>query len=139
MDDLRRNSVFDDVRMFMSTGRQLLPVKPAVPADDIKALRLRLLDEEYAELRAAVERDDLVEVADGCADLIYVTAGLALSYGLPIHSVWREVQTTNMAKFPNGRPLLNEHGKIIKPPDWKPPDIARILSVFGAEAQEKTP
>jgi predicted HAD superfamily Cof-like phosphohydrolase len=56
-----------------------------------------------------------------------VTAGLALMFGIPMNEVWNAVQQTNMAKFPDGEVLRNEHGKVIKPEGWEPPDIKAII------------
>src|SRR5215510_11769858 len=52
--------------------------------DAIKALRLALIEEEAAELRAALEADDIVEVADALGDLLTVVYGAALTFGIPI-------------------------------------------------------
>lgn len=61
-------------------------------------LRAALLLEEVAETLAALGRRDRVEVADGLADVCYVAAGMAATYGIPLGDVWDEVQRSNMAK-----------------------------------------
>lgn len=88
-------------------------------------LRMRLVDEELNELHIAWEHDDIEGIADACADLIYVTIGAALSRGIDLRPVWREVQGTNMAKA--GGPI-REDGKRMKPEGWQPPDVAGILA-----------
>ena len=100
---------------------------PAFPSNERRLLRCRLIQEEYRELMAAEGDANMVEVADGIADLIYVLIGTALEYGIPLESVWDEVQRTNMAKGVNGKVVKREDGKIVKPDGWKPPDIASIL------------
>jgi hypothetical protein len=53
---------------------------------DVDALlRLRLVVEELAELIKAVHERNLVEVADGLGDLMYVVYGTGVTYGLKIH------------------------------------------------------
>lgn len=72
------------------------------------------------------KKPDLVEVADGCADINYVVTGTQLEFGIPIEEVQAEVDRSNADKF-TGDYTINESGKIIKPSDWKAPDIASIL------------
>ena len=90
-------------------------------------LRQQLIREEYAEVMDAIRRNDVVELADGLADLIYVCVGTAVRYGIDLPAVWDEVQRSNMAKFGPGA-WRDETGKIRKPPGWMPPDIAGVLA-----------
>lgn len=57
----------------------------SIPAEDkgpgLALLRTRLAVEELAETVVALHERDLVEVADGLADLLYVVAGAAAAYG----------------------------------------------------------
>lgn len=82
-------------RWFEHTRRD----SPGIPDDYTKALRLRLLREEFQETIDAIRADDLVEIADGLADLVYVAVGAAISYGIPFNDVFAEVHRTNMAKL----------------------------------------
>lgn len=45
-------------------------------------LRLGLIDEEFKELCEAYDTNDMVEVADALADITYVVAGAALTFGV---------------------------------------------------------
>lgn len=87
-------------------------------------LRIALIAEEFKELRDALEDDDVVEVADALADLIYVVVGSALQWGIPIGRVFREVHRSNMSK--TGGPRRPD-GKVLKGPNYSPPDIKSIL------------
>ena len=98
---------------------------PTIAPPERAALRVELLTEEFIETINAIEREDLVEIADGLADLVYVALGTAHEYGIPLDRVWTEVHRTNMAKAGGER---REDGKILKPPGWTPPDIAGILA-----------
>lgn len=108
--------------------------KPVVPSPERVALRRQLIAEETMETLAAMDKGDLVEIADGLADSIYVLIGTALEYGIPLHKIWDEVQRSNMAKAgPDGKVLRREDGKILKPLGWTPPDIKGILKAYGAD------
>jgi predicted HAD superfamily Cof-like phosphohydrolase len=98
--------------------------KPTIISKDRATLRMKLIDEEATELRTAMQNDDLVEVADGIADLIYVAIGAAIEYGIPLSEVWDEVHATNMLKVGGAE---RADGKILKPEGWKPPQIEQIL------------
>jgi predicted HAD superfamily Cof-like phosphohydrolase len=112
--------VRDFARRFAVVTRRL----PRIPPDNEAQLRLDLITEEYDELATAIENRDIVKVADGIADLIYVLIGTAHSYGIPLEKVWKEVHQTNMAKEGGS---TREDGKILKPEGWVPPDIAYLI------------
>jgi predicted HAD superfamily Cof-like phosphohydrolase len=83
-----------------------------VPAE-VRDLRLRLISEELDELRAALECDDLVGVADAIADLLYVVYGAAMTFSIPIDEVFAEVHRANLAKLDARSGLLARHdGKV---------------------------
>ena len=93
-------------------------------------LRRECMEEEWGELQDAIEADDVVEIADACADLIWTVLGFANVKGLPFDAIWAEVRRSNMDKIlPDGSVLRNERGKIVKPPGWTPPDIAAALAL----------
>ncbi len=55
---------------------------PSIPSAKRCALRVSLLVEELAELKAAIAAKDLVEIADALCDLQYVLSGAVLEFGL---------------------------------------------------------
>lgn len=73
---------------------------------------------------------DLVEVADGCADVAVVTTGTLIACGIADGPLQDTVNLNNLAKFGPGH-SWNEAGKLIKPPGHKPPDIAAVLVAQG--------
>lgn len=111
------------------------------------ALRARLMLEELAEVLEALADGDLPGVADGLGDLAYVVVGSAVSYGIPLPAVWKEISRANLSKFPlheecegagcdgcggRGRRVTrDEHGKVEKPAGWTPPDVERALGLRG--------
>ena len=108
-----------------------LPVAAAptleVPAE-LVALRENLLSEELDELATAFENRDIVGVADTLGDIVYVIFGTALTFGIDLDAVVAEVHRANMSKLDrNGEPVLRADGKVVKGPDYRPPDIAAAL------------
>lgn len=126
----RLNGALCDVADFHAKfGVPRLP-QPIIPDDERVSLRMELIQEESTELLDALCIDDIVGIADGIADLIYVALGTALEYGIPIDEVWHEVHRTNMLKTGGA---TSESGKIMKPADWKSPDIFTILARAGVK------
>ena len=119
------------VRAFMVACGQASPQSgaPAVPKPDVKCLREELIEEEYEELREAMKNDDMVEIADALGDLMYVCAGTAIAYNIPLDQVWGEIQRSNMDKidFDLGRARKGGNGKVLKPEGWVAPRIKEIL------------
>ncbi len=123
-------NVLEDVRDFLAIGHpHMLAPEPGTPEFSVDELCWRLIQEELNELTLARIQGDLVEIADGVQDLIWVVACFGYAYGLPMNALWTEVARTNMAKFPGGvvtrRP---SDGKIMKPPGWQDPRISEILA-----------
>jgi len=71
---------------------------------------------------------DLEGIADGCADLSVVLTGTLLSCGIHDVELLEEVDAANLRKFGPGS-YLREDGKLIKPPDFQPPDIRKVLAL----------
>ena len=120
-------SYFTDVREFHQAFGQRTGEKPEFPDREERILRRKLITEEFNELTDAEYANDLVEVADALADIIYIVCGTAVSYGIPLDDVFAEVHRSNMAKLVNGKVIRREDGKVQKPAEWTPPDIRSIL------------
>ena len=99
------------------------------PALVRRSMRHRLLREEFDELTDAMLDNDIVEVADAYADMIYVLLGSAIMHfgAERFARVWDEVQRSNMAKLTDGRMVMREDGKVIKPEGWTAPDVVAAL------------
>lgn len=124
------NSFFDDVKDFHIFFDRKVGTEPAFTDYNDRILRMKLVTEELSELKRAHMEEDIVEVADAIADLIYVACGMAVAYGIPLNEVWEEVQESNMRKVgKDGKPIYREDGKVLKPEGWEPPDVRGIL--FG--------
>lgn len=91
-------------------------------------LRVDLIQEEVGEFAAASEQGDLIGIADALADIVYVVYGTALTYGIDLDAVLREVHRSNMSKLgSDGKPVLRADGKVLKSDCYSPPDIASVL------------
>ena len=102
--------------------------------DDLAKLRVALLEEEVGEFVTASEKGDLIGIADALADIVYVVYGTALTYGIDLDSVLREVHRSNMSKLAaDGKPLIREDGKVLKSEQYFPPDIASALGLPDVE------
>ena len=135
------------------------PDRPCVPEEGVARRRIRLIKEEFFEvLKAAFGADsaelleaehlvelivshatlnvDLVEFADGLADLEYVCEGAFLGFGIDSRPVHIEVQRSNMAKKGGGK---REDGKSLKPEGWTPPDIKSIIEMQKATTMADIP
>ena len=121
---------FKDVENFHKAFGQRIGTKPELPNDNERSLRMRLLAEEFSEYNSAEYDNDLIEVADALADIIYIALGTAVSYGIPLDTIFDEVHRSNMAKLVDGKVFRRADGKIKKPDGWQPPDIKSILGDF---------
>ncbi len=122
---------FDKVGTFMKTFGQEVKTKPSFSTDKINKLRLDLIKEELTELTEAMNNKDLLEVADALTDILYVTYGAGHAFGINLDKCFEEVQNSNMSKLDeNGKPIYNEHGKVMKGPNYFKPDLSRFVNSF---------
>ena len=120
---------FDKVGTFMKTFGQEVRTKPSFSTDKINKLRLDLIKEELTELTEAMNNKDLLEVADALTDILYVTYGAGHAFGINLDKCFDEVQNSNMSKLDeNGKPIYNEHGKVMKGPNYFKPDLSKFVN-----------
>lgn len=152
------------VEVFMRGAGQLMPSTPTIPSEHVRLLRARLLLEEAMETIKALGvtvkvkllpiKDisgcvpfelaglkvenvplDLVEIADGFADVSVVNVGGMLACGISDVGLLAEVDNNNLAKLRHGR--VDEGGKFIKPPSHPAPNISRVLYEQGGVALQQ--
>tara|TARA_B100001057_G_C22750234_1_gene911487 strand:- start:1017 stop:1388 length:372 start_codon:yes stop_codon:yes gene_type:complete len=122
-------SNFSKVGIFMKTFGQEVKDKPSFSTDKINKLRLDLIKEELNELSEAMSNKDLLEVADALTDILYVTYGAGHAFGIDLDKCFDEVQNSNMSKLDNrGKPIYNEHGKVMKGPNYFKPDLSKFVN-----------
>ena len=93
-------------------------------------LYLNLMEEEWKELKLAVDNNDNVETLDALLDFIVVTIGAIHSAGFEGEGGWKEVMRTNFAKIDKdtGKVRKREDGKVLKPVGWTPPDLRPFIN-----------
>lgn len=101
---------------------------PCIPNDKDRNLRINLIREELVELEEAFEEKNVVKVADAIGDLLYVVLGTAVSCGIDIEPVFREIHRSNMTKKGGHK---DERGKWVKPVGFKKPDLLPVLITQG--------
>lgn len=134
----------EKVRQFMIDYGQITRTVPGthIPQKEI-SLRVSLIAEELSELIEACggtfeyrfitpehPKVDIVGVADALTDLRYVLYGAFATFGLVRYfdALFDEVHDSNMSKFnEDGSVCINADGKIMKGPNYRKPDLSRIL------------
>lgn len=140
------------IEQFMRLAQQALPENPGCPTSDVLELRARLIFEEAMETIHALgcsvvipqyddnlqvkfedcvvhfdRFPDIVQIADGCADLSVVTIGTLSACGIKDEMLLLCVDKNNLDKFGAGH-TIRADGKLVKPPNHQPPDILGVLT-----------
>lgn len=100
---------------------------PALPDAETLLLRSRLIIEESGEMMEAACNKDIVKFADALGDILFVVYGTAVASGIDMEPVFAEIARSNMTKDGGGKDL---GGKVIKGPNYEPPDIGKVLSLL---------
>jgi|DEB0MinimDraft_6_1074348.scaffolds.fasta_scaffold90887_2 NTP pyrophosphatase (non-canonical NTP hydrolase) len=136
---LRSTSIhYDAVKAFTVAMGQ--PVGQEVLSSDLDLLKMRtkLIEEETKEVVQETLWEDAygnpkinkAELTKELADLLYVTYGMAVTFGLPIDEVFERVHRSNMSKLgDDGKPLYRDDGKVLKGPNYQPPKLDDLFDV----------
>lgn len=95
-------------------------------------IRLQLCQEELAELAEAMGLGDIVGCLDALTDMTYVADGTYHTLGLGHYKLaaLAEVHRSNMSKLgPDGVPIVSSAGRIVKGPDYSPPDLRAVMGL----------
>ena len=117
-----------DVSNFMILGEQKIASDLNLKNEQTQ-LYMNLIKEEFEETLKAFDEEDLVEVADGLADMVWVIMGMCNSVGIDFDKIWEEVKSSNMSKFVDGKFIKNDAGKIMKPETYFKPNIKKALGL----------
>tara|TARA_B100002019_G_C20817489_1_gene378923 strand:+ start:36 stop:407 length:372 start_codon:yes stop_codon:yes gene_type:complete len=120
---------FEYVKKFMKTFGQEVKEKAEFPSNKITSLRYELIKEELLELKEAIEKKDIKEVADALTDILYVTYGAGHAFGIDLDKCFAEVQSSNMSKLgKDGKPIYNDRGKVMKGPNYFKPNLNKFVA-----------
>lgn len=112
------------------------PLVPTQPSDAVLFLRRALIEEESQEALEAFACLQATPAQEGgkaafyalvheLTDLLYVTYGALIAFGVEPDEVFAEVHRANMEKVSGPQ---REDGKQLKPEGWRPADVARVLT-----------
>jgi len=100
----------------------------------IRSYQKNLIVEEFKEFLEAEgmlfrESDQLHENAlKELADLVYVCYQYAANMGWSLDEALDRVHKSNMSKLDdNGEPIYREDGKVLKGPNYKPPNLKDLV------------
>lgn len=102
--------MYDDVLAFHTAFGAVSAPRPTWPSKQRWELRRKLIAEETGEMWMGFARRDMVAVADGLADSLYVLVGTLIEAGLPLNPPYSKI-------VPNGPPAF--------------PDILRVYEIRG--------
>jgi predicted HAD superfamily Cof-like phosphohydrolase len=104
--------------------------KVSIPDDnELVNFRTSFLAEEFAEYTNAITKKDAAAALDALVDIVYIALGTAWLFNLPFDKAWKEVQKANMSKI-RAKSKSKKRGTkfdVVKPKDWKAPNIERIV------------
>lgn len=131
------NKMQRGVMAFHKAMGQPVVYEPRPLPAERKAVRIELIREEFIdELLPALEADDMVETADACVDILYVTLGLLVEMGINAEVLFSEVQRSNMSKLgADGKAIIAGkddpdgifEGRVKKGPNYFRPRLAALL------------
>ena len=89
-----------------------------------------LIDEEWSEFHEAFHLKDEHEQLKELCDLVYVCYQFAANEGWDLDEAMDRVHKSNMSKLDeNGQPIYRPDGKVLKGPNYKPPNLTDPLNV----------
>jgi predicted HAD superfamily Cof-like phosphohydrolase len=141
LEDLREQGLtrlqdtdFERVCAFHQKFGSLTHYHPRLPQTREEYLNIETnvnhLSEELDEIDKAWEEGNIVELADGLVDLVYVALGVAHKLGLPWDALFAEVHRANMTKRRATSAAESTRGSIydiVKPENFIPPQIEEVL------------
>lgn len=119
---------FEKARDFMRAFGQNVHSRASLQDEKTSELRYELIREELEELREAIDKQDLLEIADALTDILYVTYGAGHAWGIDLDTCYTEVHRSNMSKLGHdGKPIHREDGKVMKGPGYSKPNLVPII------------
>lgn len=112
--------------------------EPCLVSETTAKLRHKLMEEENQEYLDACKENNLVKIADALGDKFYILCGTILTHGMQhvIEECFDEIHRSNLSKLgPDGKPMRREDGKVIKGPNYIPPNLNPIISKYLEDKQ----
>lgn len=126
---------FERLREFHEAVDGSVPEGPSVPTERVLELRENLVREEYVEMMKALrdlkqlvnlnKASDITAVVHELTDLLYVTYGTLVEFGVDADEIFDEVHRANMRKLAGPK---RADGKQLKPEGWQPADVAGVIA-----------
>lgn len=94
-------------------------------SEPVRALRNRLHKEEMNELLEAMYDEPVEQIGKEALDCIWVGVGTLITLGWDLNTAFYELYRSNMSKLDaNGRVIKDGGGKVMKGPNYRPPDFS---------------
>ena len=122
-----RQAIKDVVAFHLASGFKLSDGPPAIPDELVLRLAMKLLNDEFGETMDGLIAGNLPKIADGLADVIWVSHWIALACGIDLVPVWEAVREANMTKVGPNQRRDPATGKILKPDGFVHPDVEAII------------
>lgn len=98
------------------------------PEEAMEMVTCKLIDINPAYKKPQSELSIIAEQADAFVDINYYCLNAAAKKGINLRPIFVEVHQANMnKKFPDGEFHRRDDGKIIKPDNWREPDIEGVI------------
>lgn len=125
---------FEKVREFHLAFNHECPDNPEMLPEERVMKRYNWMLEELEELRKA---NLIHDQADAIIDLIYFALGTMVEMGVRPDRLFEIVHEANMKKlWPDGKVHYAPDGKVIKHPDWQPPE-PQLLQEIERQLQDR--
>jgi len=115
---------------FHTKFKQEFATEPTLLSIEESNLRYILGKEELGEYLDACLDDDKIEILDALTDQLYILLGTIIKHGFQdmIIPAFNLVHANNMNKLgPDGKPILREDGKILKPNGFKKVELSTLF------------
>ena len=132
-------SLLEQARKFREIfGQEILPniSRYGFIKKQLWDMQTRLVKEEVAEFLIAADEcfadpentKAREEVVKELSDLVFVCYQFAATYGIDLDKAMTLVFESNLSKLDEqGKPIYREDGKVLKGPNYAPPDLADCL------------
>lgn len=121
------NNVFLDQAKFMTAAEQSVGFFNKTQL----LLYIKLIQEEVAEMKEAIDSEDYVNLLKELNDIIVVVTGAIWSLDSDPEEAWNEVFRSNMSKVDPevGKIVKRADGKVLKPITYSPADVSKFIRV----------